>query len=93
MTGLYLGGAAATDLRQAQRILDVHVTSSGNGLCLACGLEGPCRAQLLALRTLGRYGRLPARRPGATCPDRIALAPAPGGFSWLTTAERVARSA
>ncbi len=26
----------------AQRTLDTHITSSGTGLCLACGILGPC---------------------------------------------------
>jgi hypothetical protein len=57
-------------VQRAQEILDVHTLASDTGRCLACGeLECPHREE--AVRVFYRYRALPARRPGATRPERM----------------------
>ncbi len=91
---VYLSQAAREQVATAQARLDEHVTSSGDGRCVACGAEGPCAQRRAALRALGRYGRLPARRPGATRPELIPGLPArPGAstFGWFPATSREGR--
>ncbi|AEV84386.1 hypothetical protein ACWT_3363 [Actinoplanes sp. SE50] len=73
MTGktTYYAVAARRQLRQAQAILDEHVTSSATGRCVACGCLGPCRLRENAVVIFSRTLRLPVRRPGATRPELV----------------------
>lgn len=72
MTGpTYYAKSAAGLLKEAQRILDVHVTSSGTGRCLACGSPGPCWRRESAVAIFSRSLRLPLRRPGASLPELV----------------------
>jgi hypothetical protein len=65
--------AAEERLAEAQRVLDEHVTSSVDGLCLRCRTPGPCPRRETAVVTFSRYLRMPARRPGATRPHLIGI--------------------
>lgn len=65
--------AATADQRfaEAQRVLDTHVTSSANGLCVVCAIPGPCPRRETAVVVFSRGLRLPLRRPGATRPELV----------------------
>ena len=67
----YYAASAAGLLSAAQRVLDTHVTSSGTGLCLACGSPGPCWKREGAVAVFSRSLRLPSRLPGASHPELI----------------------
>jgi hypothetical protein len=67
----YYAVTAYGQLAAAQRALDVHITSSATGLCLACGTCGPCRARRSAVVIFSRSLRLPRRLPGATRPELV----------------------
>ncbi|MDR6318380.1 hypothetical protein J3R03_002576 [Actinoplanes couchii] len=72
MTGsTYYSTSADQALYEAQNILDIHVTSSGTGRCVACGSLGPCWRRENAVVTFSRTLRLPLRRPGASKPELI----------------------
>lgn len=71
MTGTTYYSAAANEQLHAQRILDVHVTSSANGRCIECGVLGPCSQRETALGIFTGTLRLPRRRPGATQPELV----------------------
>jgi hypothetical protein len=58
-------------IRRAESVLERHVTAAADNRCLSCGALGTCRRQKAALVILNRYGRLPARHPGATRPDQV----------------------
>lgn len=55
--------------REAQSVLDTHVTSCGNGRCIECGSFGPCYRREAAVSIMSRYLWLPVRRPGASRPE------------------------
>jgi hypothetical protein len=65
----YYAKTAEQQLAEAQRILDTHATSSGDGRCIACGRLGPCPVRENAVVVFSRTLRLPVRRPGATRPE------------------------
>ena len=58
-------------LAQAQDVLNWHVTSIANGLCIQCGLPGPCWHRETAAVMFSRYSRLPRRLPGASRPELV----------------------
>lgn len=64
----YLGGE---QIDHAQAVLDRHAVCSADGLCIACGVPGPCGAHETAARTFRWSMRLPRRVPGATRPELI----------------------
>jgi len=68
----YYAMTASTQLAEAQRTLDVHITSSANGRCLACGDLGPCWMRERAVVVFSRSLRLPQRQPGATRPELVS---------------------
>src|SRR5947207_2993068 len=57
----YYAMTAEDQLAAAQRVLDLHVTSSATGRCLACGSMGPCykreTAVVIFSRSLRRLSR------------------------------------
>ncbi len=71
-----IGGPPATesaspaDLKftRARALLDEHVTSKGDGRCVACGSPGPCWRREEAVAIFSRTLRLPAdqSQPGAS---------------------------
>jgi len=67
----YYATSAGGQLVEAQRILDVHVTSSATGHCLACNSPGPCWRRESAVAIFSRSLRLPIRTPGASRPELI----------------------
>ena len=67
----YYAASAARQLSEAQKILDLHVTSSATGRCLACSSPGPCWRRESAVAIFSRSLRLPTRRPGASHPELI----------------------
>jgi hypothetical protein len=67
----YYAASAERQLREAQKVLDAHVTSSATGLCLVCGSPGPCWRRESAVAIFSRSLRLPTRRPGASHPELI----------------------
>lgn len=69
----YYAASADYQLREAQRLLDRHVTSSGTGRCLECGAVGPCWRRENAVVVFSRTLRLPTRLPGASQPELISL--------------------
>lgn len=71
MTTVFPSETVRMLVRRAEQVLERHVTASADDRCLSCGAVGPCRRQRAALVILHRYGRLPARRPGATRPDQV----------------------
>jgi hypothetical protein len=74
----YPGGAL---VEHAQKVLDRHAVSSGDGLCVTCRVLGPCAEHVAAARVFVLSARLPQRRPGATRPE---LVPAKRtDFRWL----------
>jgi hypothetical protein len=58
---------------EAQRLLDLHATSSADGRCLECGTIGPCYKRETAVAIFSRYLWLPRRVPGATQPEQISV--------------------
>jgi hypothetical protein len=64
-------GGEADQLAVAQEALDRHVTSSATGLCLVCGIPGPCARRETAVKVFSRYVRLPRRTPGQSRPELI----------------------
>lgn len=68
----YYAAAAEDSLTGAQRVLDIHITSSATGLCLACARPGPCPERERAAVIFFRALRLPLRRPGATRPELVS---------------------
>jgi hypothetical protein len=67
----YYAMSAGRVLAQAQRTLDLHVTSSSTGRCLACESLGPCWRRESAVAVFSRSLRLPVRQPGASHPELI----------------------
>ena len=67
----YYAMTAEDQLAAAQRVLDLHVTSSATGRCLACGSMGPCYKRETAVVIFSRSLRLPLRTPGATRPELV----------------------
>ena len=67
----YAASAEGRQLIEAQKTLDMHVTSSATGQCLACGSPGPCWRRESAVAIFSRSLRLPTRRPGASRPELI----------------------
>lgn len=57
--------------REAQTVLDRHVTSSVNGRCMECDALGPCYRREAAVSIMARYLWLPLRTPGASRPELI----------------------
>jgi hypothetical protein len=90
MSGVYLANAALDEIEASQAELARHMTSSADGRCLVCHVEGPCRPQLAIVRKLMVYGQLPRRQPGATQPERIG--PQRGRGSWFSTNSTAAAS-
>lgn len=68
---MYYAASAGQQLNQAQAVLDLHVTSSGTGRCVACDSPGPCWRRESAVAIFSRSLRLPARLPGASHPELI----------------------
>jgi adenylate kinase family enzyme len=66
----YLGGDQV-DLAQA--VLDRHAVSSVDGLCLECGVPGPCVVHERAAKVFTLALRLPRRLPGAALVTRTVL--------------------
>lgn len=58
-------------IERAQTDLDRHVMSCADGVCLTCGVPGPCEAHERAARLFRSSLRLPLRRPGATRPELV----------------------
>jgi len=67
----YYAVSAESQLGDAQKIIDTHVTSSASGRCLACGSPGPCWRRESAVAIFSRSLRLPVRRRGASRPELI----------------------
>jgi hypothetical protein len=70
--GVYTSDAPATPA-DAQRMVDAHPVSSGDGRCQECAVVGPCVARVVALSVLAQHRQLPRRRAGATRPELIGL--------------------
>ena len=70
---VYYADTADSQLADAQRVLDMHVTSSVSGRCLACGAFGPCPSREGAVVMFSRSLRLPRRRPGVTQPELVQV--------------------
>jgi hypothetical protein len=66
MATTYHGGE---QLDRAQAALERHAVSSGDGLCVTCGVSGPCAEHEAAAKVFLRSKRLPRRVPGATRPE------------------------
>jgi hypothetical protein len=58
-------------LANAQNVLDRHETSSVDGICIQCGVSGPCPVRESAMALFSRSLRLPRRVPGATRPELV----------------------
>lgn len=67
----YYATSADRLLENAQAVLNEHVTGSGTGQCLVCGVPGPCWRRENAVVIFSRSLRLPTRLPGATRPEII----------------------
>ncbi len=63
--------AVEEQLAIAQAVLDRHVTSSADGLCIACGAPGECALRESAMAVFYRFLRLPRRIPGASRPRLV----------------------
>jgi hypothetical protein len=61
----------ADQLAIAQDVLNRHAMSSATGLCLVCGVPGPCWRRETAVVVFSRFVRLPRRVPGLTRPELI----------------------
>lgn len=70
-SGTYYATSAASQLREAQEVLNAHVTSSATGRCLECDSLGPCWRRESAVVIFSRSLRLPVRLPGASRPELI----------------------
>jgi hypothetical protein len=81
MTTTYHGGE---QLEHAQEALDRHAVSSGDGLCVTCGVLGPCAEYEAAAMVFMRSVRLPQRRPGSTKPELVGAKRT--NFRWLSQA-------
>jgi hypothetical protein len=68
---IYYAKSSDQLLREAQALLDEHVTSSATGRCLACDSLGPCLRRENAVVVFSRALRLPMRQPGATRPELV----------------------
>ncbi|MDT4993081.1 MAG: hypothetical protein QOH97_2973 [Actinoplanes sp.] len=79
MTTTYHGGE---QIDHAQAVLDRHAVSSGDGLCVTCGVLGPCPEHEAAAKVFSRSAHLPQRRPGATRPELLGANRT--GFHWLS---------
>jgi hypothetical protein len=62
-------------LAEAQVVMNNHATSSATGLCLSCGIPGPCPHREWAVVAFSRSLRLPVRIPGLTQPERVNPTP------------------
>jgi hypothetical protein len=69
----YYATTAEARLAWAQRVLDMHITSSANGRCIECGQSGSCPEREQAAVVFFRARRLPLRRPGATRPELLLV--------------------
>jgi hypothetical protein len=75
MEGSSQGPAASTPasarahLAEAQRCLDLHITSAVTGRCVVCHEPGPCEEREVAERAFADRGLLPRRRPAAALAD------------------------
>src|SRR3712207_6549431 len=58
-------------VERAQVMLERHAVSSADGLCLACGVPGPCPERDAASAVFRLSLRLPRRVPGATRPELV----------------------
>jgi hypothetical protein len=67
----YYATSANQQLREAQGVLDTHVTSSATGRCLECGTLGPCWRRENAVVVFSRTLRLPTHQPGGSQPELI----------------------
>jgi hypothetical protein len=79
---VYLSTDARDQVNAAHDQLNRHALTLNGNVCTECGTEGPCPQRRAALRAIGRYGRLPRRRPGASRPERLPSRPG-GGFGWF----------
>ena len=70
MTTMYAG--ETRQLAIAQQALDEHVVSTRTGLCLTCGVPGPCLCRETAAMIFVRFDRLPQRVPGLTIRRELA---------------------
>jgi len=68
------GGAATDQIGNAQEVLDQHLVSSATGLCVACGIPGPCQRRETAGALFFVVRRLPCRRSGTTRPELVGTA-------------------
>ncbi|WP_412102732.1 hypothetical protein [Plantactinospora sp. KLBMP9567] len=68
MATTYHGG---DQIDRAQTTLERHAVSSADGLCLTCGVPGPCVEHEQAAKVFMFALRLPRRVPGATRPELI----------------------
>jgi hypothetical protein len=64
----YPGGE---QIDHAQATLERHAVSSADGLCLSCGVPGPCAEHATAAKVFTLSLRLPRRVPGATRPELV----------------------
>ena len=71
MTTRTIYAGEAEQLAIAQEVLAEHVTSSATGLCLKCGVLGPCYRRETATVVFSRFLRLPRRTPGLTRPQLV----------------------
>ena len=78
----YYATTADKQLREAQSLLDEHVTNSATGRCVACGAAGPCYRREAAVVVFSRSLRLPRRPPGATRPELVGAGLGPA-VSWF----------
>jgi len=72
-------GNATAQIENAQEVLDRHLVSGTTGLCIECGVPGPCQRRETAAGLFFLSQRLPRRTPGATVTE---LEPA-GDFGWF----------
>jgi hypothetical protein len=77
---VYYSVSAEGLFRDAQRTLDMHVTSSADGRCVVCGVPGPCWRREAAVVIFSRSLRLPRRAPGSSQPEQIRAGSA---VSWF----------
>jgi len=78
----YSGGE---QIDRAQAVLERHTVSSADGLCVACGVPGPCAVREGAARVFALALRLPRRVPGLSQPHLIGARRA-GGPGWFEAA-------
>lgn len=62
---------ARDEIDEAVSILDTHITSSGTGRCIKCGVFGPCPTRTQGLMVMTRALWLPRRKPGVTQPELV----------------------